>query len=734
MSMSSTLHSLLNRFPELLRLGLPGGQRRIPVVHQLDASDCGAACLAMVLAYHGKAVRLDDVRKVLTSSRDGVTALALLEAARWYGLRGRGVSLEVEDLGYLPAGSILHWEFGHFTVFERLGSGWADLVDPALGRRRVPLDQLRKSFTGVALLLEPGDSFVRGRGERRPMWHHLKQLLSQSGLLPRIFLTSALVQLFALGLPALTGVLTDRVIPRGDYRLLLVLSVAMASLILFQFLAAMVRSYLLLHLRTEMDARMTFSFVEHLVELPYSFFQRRTAGDLMNRLNSNATIREMMTSSALSGLLDGSLVALYLLMLFVVNGPLGVLVLALGLLQVGVFFWSWRRQAELMARNLQAEARSEAYQVEFLTGMETLKAMGGEHRAVDRWSGMFVDVLNISLERGRLNALVDSVLSTLQLGAPLVILCFGAWQVLHGALSLGSMLALNAVAVGFLGPLSSLVSTMTQLQLLGSYMDRIHDVLDAPREQEAGKVRRAHKLTGRISLEKVSFRYSPTSPLVTRQISVEIHPGQLVAIVGRSGAGKSTLANLLLGMYLPTSGRILYDGVDLTELDLRSVRQQVGIVLQSPALFSATIRSNITLSDPNLSLEAVVEAARLAHIHDEILAMPMGYETLLLDRGTSLSGGQRQRLALARALVRKPAILLLDEATSALDAITESKVHHALAAIQCTRIVIAHRLSTVMGADLILTLENGVLVEAGTHEQLLARRGVYAALVSAQLG
>ncbi|WNG17009.1 peptidase domain-containing ABC transporter [Cystobacter fuscus] len=732
--MISPLHSLLERFPELRRLGLPARRKRIPHIQQMDASDCGAACLGMVLSYHGKVVRLDDIRQVLGVDRDGATALALLETARWYGLRGRGITLEVEDLDYLPAGSILHWEFRHFVVFERLGKGWVDVVDPEMGRRRVPLEQFRRSFTGVALLLEPGDTFVKEKGQKLPLRRYLEQLLIQSGMMPRILLISLLVQLFALGLPVLTGAITDRVVPRGDYHLLLVLSVAMGSLIFFQFLASMVRAYLLLHLRTELDARMTLGFVEHLVELPYVFFQRRAVGDLMNRLGSNTTIREMLTSGVLSGLLDGSMVLLFLGVLFLMNLPLAMLVLGLSALQVGVFAWSWRRQSELMARSLEASAKTEAYEVEFLTGMETLKAMGGEHRAVDRWSGMFVDVLNISLQRGRLEALVESLLSTLQLGAPLVTLCFGAWQVLRGVLSLGSMLALNAVAVGFLGPLGNMVSTMMQLQLLGSYLERIHDVMDAPPEQPVGKARRAHKLTGHISLEKVSFSYGPHAPLVVRDVSVEIQPGQRVAIVGRSGAGKSTLANLLLGMYQPSAGRILYDGMDLSELDLRSVRQQLGIVLQNPALFSASIRSNITLADPTLPLEAVVEAARLAQIHEEVLAMPMGYESLLLDRGTSLSGGQRQRLALARALVRKPAILLLDEATSALDAITESKVHQALATLECTRIVIAHRLSTITGADLILTLEDGALVEAGTHQQLLARGGIYATLVAAQLG
>ena len=731
--MFSPLDTLMNRFPALRRLGLPGGGGHIPFIQQMDANDCGAACLAMVLAQHGKAVRLHEVREVLGSGRDGASALTILGAARWYGLLSRGVSLETEDLDYLSPGSILHWNFRHFVVFERLGRGWVDILDPAKGRRRVPFEQLRKAFTGVALLFEPGEGFVKQARQERPVFRHLKQLLFQSGLLTRILITSALVQLFALGLPALTGALTDKVVPRGDVSLLILLCVAMGSLVGFQFLASMVRAYLLLRLRTEMDARMTLGFLAHMVELPYAFFQRRPPGDLMNRLNSNATIRELLTSGALSGLLDGSLVVLYLTVLFLASAPLAWLVLGIGAAQVGVFVWSRRRQSELMSRSLEAEAKSQAYQVEFLIGMENLKAMGGEHRAMDHWSGMFVDVLNISLLRGQLNSLTDAMMSAMRLGAPLVVMCFGAWQVLQGALTLGGMLALNAVAMGFLSPLSHLVSTLMQMQLLGSYFERIHDVLDTPPEQEAGRVRRSHALGGRICLEKVSFRYGPHAPLVTRGVSVEVQPGQMVAIVGRSGAGKSTLAHLLLGMYLPTEGRILYDGVDLTELELRSVREQVGIVMQSPALFSSSIRSNIALADPSLSMESVVDAARLAQLHEEILSMPMGYESLLLERGASLSGGQRQRLALARALVRKPAILLLDEATSALDSITESQVHHALASLRCTRIVIAHRLSTVVNADLILTLDNGALVEAGTHEELLARGGVYAALVSAQL-
>jgi ABC-type bacteriocin/lantibiotic exporter with double-glycine peptidase domain len=257
-------------------------------------------------------------------------------------------------------------------------------------------------------------------------------------------------------------------------------------------------------------------------------------------------------------------------------------------------------------------------------------------------------------------------------------------------------------------------------------------VLNTPAEQTRALTKRAHRLSGNVTLDRVSFRYGPLAPYVVQDLSAQVHPGQFIAIVGRSGAGKTTLAHLLIGLYRPTAGKILFDGVELSELDLRSVRQQIGIVTQTHHLFGATIRENIALSDPSLPLSAVMEAAKLADIHDDIMAMPLGYHSVLVDRGASISGGQRQRLALARALVRKPAILLLDEATSALDAVSESRIHRALGELKCTRIVIAHRLSTVRRANLILVMAEGRLAEAGSHEDLLAAGGLYAQLVSAQ--
>jgi ATP-binding cassette subfamily B protein len=716
----------------LERLRLVGSRKKIPVIHQLSQLDCGVASLAMVLSYHGRHTRIEELRDLIGVDRDGANAYAILAAARHHGLRARGVKIDVEDLVHLDEATILHWEFNHFLVFERIAGEFVHLIDPASGRRRVPIAQFRRAFTGVALVFEPSETFEPLAARAKPLARHFG-IVVRGGQFARMITLSLALQLFALVAPVVTGAIVDSVVPRGDVHLLGVLGVGLAATVTFYFVASLTRSTLLLHLRTRLDATMSMAFVEHLVSLPFVFFQRRSAGDLLMRLNSNSTIREILTSGLLSAILDGGIAVVYLVGLVALSPSLGALCFILGVLQLAIFWSSRTRQKELMADDLRVQSKSRAYEIEVLNGIETLKAIGSEPNAVQHWSNLFVDTLNTSLSRGRLAALVESALASLRLGAPIAVLVLGAARVLSGELSLGSMLALDALAIGFLAPLGTLVGTASQLQILGTYLDRLDDVFDTEPEADFERLVDVSSLSGAIRLEDVSFRYGERSPLVVRDVSLDIQAGQFIAIVGPSGSGKSTLATLLVALYAPTSGRVLYDGRDLASLNPRAVRRKMGIVVQKPYLFASSVRSNIALADPALPLDTIMEAAKAASVHDEIMAMPMQYETLVRDGGSALSGGQRQRLALARALAHKPSIMLLDEATSSLDAVTEARVQATLETMRCTRIVIAHRLSTIMAADVILMMKDGRIVEQGTHPELVARRGAYFDLVNAQI-
>lgn len=726
-------HALARRFPALRRLGVARARGRLEHVQQMTGADCGAACLAMVLRYHGRTAPAAELAAAMGADHNGVSALRILQAARSYGLRGRGVAVEDrDDLSLVPRGSIFHWEFNHFVVYDATDRHGVTILDPAHGRRRVSLAEFDRAFTGVALLLEPGESFTPERRTQPLVRRYIKQLLAYPTLWSSSLLMSLLVQLLALALPLMTTLLVDRILPRREVDLLQVLVIGLVVVVLFNFIASLVRANLLVQLRTLIDAKLTIGFLDHLVDLPFAFFQRRSTGDLMQRLGSNAVVREIMTSGALSAVLDGTLVSLYLVLIFWASPRMGLVVVLLAAVQLSLYWITRRFQRELMSEGLAAQARTSAYEVEMLGGIETLKSMGAEYRAVNRWSNLFVDGLNISLRRGRLDALIVSLLGAFAMAAPLIVLGTGATLVLDGQLSLGAMLGLSALGAGFLAPLSTLVGVAFKFQLLGSYLERIEDVMQSEPEQDQARITRAPRLSGQIRAESIGFRYSETLPPAIHDVSVDIAPGQFVAVVGSSGAGKSTLAKLLVGLYHPYKGRVLYDGLDLTGLDLRSVREQLGVVTQRGDLFGMSVRENIALGHPEIDLETIVDAARRAEIHDAILALPMGYETILADGGTSLSGGQRQRLALARALAGGPAILLLDEATSNLDSITEAAIQRSLAELRCTRVVIAHRLSTVVDADMILVMDQGRVVESGRHHDLLVRGGLYSRLYARQ--
>jgi ABC-type bacteriocin/lantibiotic exporter with double-glycine peptidase domain len=712
------------RFPALARLAAPL-RRDIPFIQQMEWTDCGAASLAMVLAFHGKEIGLDQVRAALAVARDGVSARAILDAAGRFGLVGRGLKVSLTQLATLPRGTILHWDLSHFVVLDRVVGDQLRIVDPALGERDVGMDEASRCFTGVALELRPRADFVREkRSGKTASMSYLREVFREKTLFSRVVVVSLIMRLFALVLPLLTGLLIDWVVPRGDLRMLWVVLAAVVAMVGVQALCTVMRAHLLLTLRTNLDSKITLGFLDHMVSLPLGFFQRRSAGDLMMRVGSNATIRELITSQSLAAIIDGVFVLTYAIVILTISARLGVLALVLAALEIAAWMTMRPKNRRYLAQDIERQARAQSYLVQMLAGMETLKCAGAEGAAVERYANLYADCLDMSIKRGRLAAAMEAFHATMGALAPMIILATGAHAVITGALSLGTMLAMSSLAGALFGPLTGLVQSAMQLQVVKTYTARIDDVRRTTPEQDPDQAYATPVLAGALSLEHVSLRYGE-GPLVVDDVSLEIPAGASVALVGASGSGKTSLLSLLAGMVPPTKGRVRYDGRALSELDLRAVRQQIGIVPQHPFIFGASIRENIALTAPGASTTRIEEAAAIAAIDRDIAALPMGLDTVVSDGGASLSGGQRQRLALARAVLREPSVLLLDEATSALDNTTEAQVTANLARLRATRVTVAHRLSTIIGADVIVVMEKGKIVEKGDHATLLARRGAY---------
>lgn len=709
-----------------------GRRPKLPVMLQMTVVECGAACLAMVANYYGHATSLIECRDHFAIGRDGVSALAIADAAAAYGLEADAYRLAPADMAAVPLPAIVHWERSHFVVVEQWSPSRVKIIDPAVGRRWLSADEFAHGFSGVALTFTPGPAFQRRSATTSRLQPYLRLVGATPGWLRltlAILAASVVLQGFGLILPALTRVIVDEIVPLQARDRLTMIGLGIVLLLIIYAATRALRAVILVRLQARLDQQLMVGFFAHVLALPLPFFQRRSTGDLVMRLGSNMIIREMLTNNTVATILDGTLVLVYVVILFIVNPLFGLVVAGLGALQVLTVLLTTRRMQVLAHQTLAAESVSHAYVIEAMTGIITLKAAGAEGHIHAQWARLFQAYLSGLVRQNSFAIVINTILSTLATFSPLFLLWLGASMVTAGTMTLGTMLALNALALSLLVPLAAVVENGQYLLLVSAYMARITDVLAAEPEQAAAQPATPPALTGQLAVEDLSFRYTPQSPPVLTDISFAAAPGQRIAIVGPTGSGKSTLALLLLGLYSPTSGAIRYDGHSLADLDYQAVRGQIGTVLQQAALFRGTIRDNIAFNRPDLSQAAVEAAARIAAIHDDIQAMPMGYDTLVSESG-GLSGGQRQRIVLARALVAKPPILILDEATSHLDVGTERVITTNLAALAITQIVIAHRLSTIIDADLILVLQAGRLVAHGTHDELMERQSIYADFIN----
>ncbi len=710
---------------------------RTPTVLQMEAVECGAAALAMVLGYYGRFVPLEQMRLDCGVSRDGSKAGNMLKAARRYGLIAKGYRRDPEELGEFRLPQILFWNFNHFVVLEGIKGDKVYLNDPASGPRVVSAEEFNDSFTGVVLTFEPGPDFRPG-GERRSLFKALFKRLRGSGkVLTYVILAGLFLVVPGLVIPTFSKIFIDNILVGGLDNWIKPLLVGMALTAILRLALTWLQQQYLLRLQTKMAISTSAQFLYHVFRLPAEFFTQRFGGEIGSRVQINDRVAQLLSGQFATNVLNVVMLVFYALLMLQYDRLLTSIGILIAMLNLMALKFASRKRIDLNQRLLQEQGKLVGTAMNGLQMIESLKASGAEDDFFSQWSGYQAKVINAQQSFSfttQLLANVPPFLSTLN---NLAILGVGGLRVISGHLSMGDLVAFQSLMASFIAPVNQLVTLGSDLQEAQGDMNRLDDVLQYPPDrqfavtapEDSGDER--VRLTGHLELRAVTFGYSRLDPPLIERFSLILKPGSRVALVGDSGSGKSTIAKLVTGLYEPWEGQILFDHVERRRVPRSLIVNSVALVDQDIFMFEGTVRENLAMWDATVSDARLVQAAKDAHIHDDIAARPDGYDSLVEEGGSNFSGGQRQRLEIARALVGEPTLLVLDEATSALDPTTEKIIDDNLRRRGMTCLIIAHRLSTIRDCDEIIVLERGKVVQRGTHDQLKGLEGEYARLIQA---
>jgi ATP-binding cassette, subfamily C, bacterial len=707
---------------------------KTPTVLQMEVVECGAAALGIMLGYYGKIVTLPELRQVCGVSRDGSKASNIVQAAKSYGLEAKGLKQELDDLADLDPPYIVFWEFNHFLVVEGFSKKRVYLNDPQSGPRTVSFQEFDEGYTGIVLVMEPSEEFVKGGRNPSTMISLWKRLRGSVSALIYCLVAGFFLTLIGLIVPVFTQIFIDEIVIEQRFDWLRPLIVAMIITSILQGMLTMLRLKYLRRLKLKLEIEMSSGFLWHILRLPASFYAQRFAGEISNRTIINDKVANVLSGQLTTTIVDVIMVIFYALVMVQYDLLLTLIMIAFAAINVLTLRSIGRQRIDANQRLRQEYGKSSGIAIAALQNIETLKASGLESDFFARWSGYYTKAISSQQELGATNQILSVLPILLSALSSMLLLVIGGQRVMDGHLSMGMLIAFQSLSFSFQEPVNNLLSFGSILQELAGDLVRLDDVLDQPisieyREGQDPSLTTAPKLQGYVELQNVTFGYSQISPPLIENFNLLIKPGQRVALVGGSGSGKSTIAKMISGLYQPWAGEILFDRMSRSEIPRHILTNSVAMVEQEILLFGGTVRDNLTLWDDTISDRSLMKACQDAEIADVILALTGGFDAELLEGGANLSGGQRQRLEIARTLVNNPSILVMDEATSALDAETERTIDGHLRRRGCTCIIIAHRLSTIRDCDEIIVLEHGKVVQRGTHQELWQLEGTYSSLI-----